>query len=123
MPPNDRKKLDAALGRERQLAKATPSEPDIKTREEERDLEGEKKKTVIRGLGQNIKERKKYAECFFVLACCWLLSITVVVLLEGFGAFLRFRLSDNVVLALIGSTTVNVLGILYVVANYLFPKK
>jgi hypothetical protein len=26
-------------------------------------------------------------------------------------------------LAVIGSTTVNVLGILYVVANYLFPKR
>ena len=34
-----------------------------------------------------------------------------------------FMLSENIMLAAIGSTTVNVLGILYVVANYLFPKR
>jgi len=36
---------------------------------------------------------------------------------------LEFKLSDPVMLAVIGSTTVNILGILYVVANYLFPKR
>jgi hypothetical protein len=40
--------------------------------------------------------------------------------LQGFG---RTKLSDTVVLAVIGSTTVNLLGILYIVANDLFPKR
>ncbi len=33
-----------------------------------------------------------------------------------------FRLSDQVLMVALGSTTVTVLGILHVVANYLFPK-
>ena len=42
---------------------------------------------------------------------------------EGFGARIGFKLSDSIIVAAIGATTVNVLGMLYVVANYLFPKK
>jgi len=50
--------------------------------------------------------------------------VTVLLLLQGFGLrSWEFKLSDPVMLAVIGSTTVNILGILYVVANYLFPKR
>jgi len=50
--------------------------------------------------------------------------VTVLLLLQGFGLrSWEFKLSDTVMLAVIGSTTVNILGILYVVANYLFPKR
>jgi hypothetical protein len=122
MPPSDRRKLDAALTRQKQLVETAPSEPDKKTKEEERDLENQRKKTLLVGLGQNIKERKKYAARFFALSCCWIIIITGVVLLDGWR-WSNFWLPDKVVLALIGSTTINILGILYVVAHYLFPKR
>ena len=77
---------------------------------------------LLQGLGQDIAERKIYAKYFFRLACSWLFIITLILLLQGLGLW-NFKLQDNVVLALIGSTTVNILGILYVVANYLFPKR
>jgi hypothetical protein len=46
-------------------------------------------------------------------------------MLQGFGSLLGmpFKLSDSIVLAMIGSTTANVLGILYIVAKYLFPNR
>lgn len=53
--------------------------------------------------------------------------ITLLLLLQGFGSFwwgrMPFRLETSVLLAAIGATTVNVLGLLYVVAHYLFPKQ
>jgi hypothetical protein len=107
--------------------KNASTEPQPETLEEEEDLETQQARALLRSLEQDISERKKYARHFFVLACCWLAAITVVILLQGFGSFwfgqMPFKLTDPVLLAVIGSTTVNVLGILYVVANYLFPKR
>lgn len=101
--------------------------PDPETIQEEEDLQKQHAKAILHGLRQDIDERKKYAKYFFILACLWLAGITVLLLLQGFGSFwfglMPFKLSDTVLLAVIGSTTVNVLGILYVVATYLFPKK
>ena len=71
---------------------------------------------------QDTGERKSYARRFFYLSCGWIAIIVVVVLLQGFGSW-GFKLSEPVVLALIGSTTINIIGILFVVANYLFPKR
>jgi hypothetical protein len=107
--------------------KGVSNVPDPQTLQEEDDLEKEHAKANLKGLKQDIDERKKYAKCFFVLACFWLVAITGLLLLQGFGSFwfglMPFKLADTVLLAVIGSTTVNVLGILYVVATYLFPKK
>ena len=124
-PPEDfSSKLAEALTRS---LRGISDVPDPETREEEEDLQKQHFRTIIHGLEQDIDERKKYAKCFFILACCWLFAITGLLLLQGFGSFwfglMPFRLADTVLLAVIGSTTVNVLGILYVVATYLFPKK
>lgn len=77
-------------------------------------------------LKNDIDARKWYAIGLFALGCAWVFVITVILLLQGFGSFwwglMPFSLDTNVLLAAIGATTVNVLGLLYVVANYLFPK-
>ena len=84
------------------------------------------------GLRQNITERKKYAHRIFVMICIWLASVFLILVLEGFGSAgttlsierttIRFNLPSSVILAVVGSTTINVLGIFYIVTNYLFPK-
>jgi hypothetical protein len=81
--------------------------------------------TQTSGLTQDIAERKKYAQLFFRLSCAWLVGITAILMLQGFGSLWKvpFKLSDSIVLTMIGSTTVNVLGILYIVAKYLFPNR
>lgn len=102
-------------------------EPEPETALEKASLENQRLEADLAGLRQDTAERKKYAGRFFYLSCAWISIITVILLLQGFGAFwsgkFPFKLSEPVVLATIGSTTVNVLGILYIVANYLFPKR
>jgi hypothetical protein len=102
-------------------------EPDPNTQQE---LETLRYGAQTEGQKQDIKERKKYAQLFFYLSCAWLVAIVVILMLQGFGSqgfgsFWKapFKLSDSIVLAMIGSTTANVLGILYIVAKYLFPNR
>src|ERR1700735_2009846 len=101
-PPEDfSSKLAKALTRS---LKGISDIPDPETRAEEDDLQKQHFRTIIHGLEQDIDERKKYAKCFFILACCWLVAITVLLLLQGFGSLWPFKLADNVLLAVIGST-------------------
>jgi hypothetical protein len=100
-------------------------EPDPNTLKEKEDLEKVRYGAHTEGQKQDIQERKKYAQLFFYLSCAWLVAIVVILILQGFGSFWKtpFKLSDSIVLAMIGSTTANVLGILYIVAKYLFPNR
>jgi hypothetical protein len=132
MPPNEAEGPEASLPSPnpdlpRILRRDVSQKPDAPTGAERQSLENEKLKEEVRGLQQDTAERKKYAQLFFGLSVVWIAIITLILLLEGFGSFwfgrMLFKLSDPVMLAVIGSTTVNVLGILYVVANYLFPKR
>jgi hypothetical protein len=75
------------------------------------------------GIEQDIKERKKYAHRIFCLISAWLISIFILLIVDGLGKYLGFSLTDAVMLAVIGSTTVNVLGIFYIVTHYLFPQR
>jgi hypothetical protein len=95
---------------------------DPQTQDEALDLERQHRLALLSGIKQDIEQRKAYASRFFVLSCAWIAIITAFVLMDGLSAW-SFKISDAVILALIGSTTVNILGVLYVVANYLFPKK
>jgi hypothetical protein len=121
LPPED--KLARGLAEAKSSEVSTDPDPD--TQREKADLEQKRYGTQTSGLTQDIAERKKYAGFFFGLSCAWLVAIMTIVMLQGFGSFWKqpFKLSDSIVLTMIGSTTVNVLGILYIVANYLFPKR
>jgi hypothetical protein len=105
---------------------STPAEVSEDTgplvRLERETLENDQLRAQVFGLQQDTKERKKYAQLFFIASCVWIMIITALLLMQGWSPF-GFKLSEPVVLATIGSTTVNILGILYVVANYLFPKR
>ena len=114
----------ALLKRISAAPKTGTSTSDINTKAEAEDLDNQHKRAQLEGVKQDTGERKKYAFWFFLLACVWITIVTVLLLLQGFGLrSWEFKLSDPVMLAVIGSTTVNILGILYVVANYLFPKR
>lgn len=76
---------------------------------------------------KNIKEREKYAGKIYRLIVVWFIFLGCIVILQGITPSdiieKGFKLSDTVLLALIGSTTANVLGILFVVLKYLFPEQ
>ncbi len=100
---------------------ATP--PTAAASQEKEFFEHSRARLLLEGLGQDLLERKKYAHRIYCLVMGWLVAMLGLMACEGFGSRIRFQLSDSIILAAIGATTVNVLGMLYVVANYLFPKK
>ncbi len=89
-----------------------------------KDLELETKRLKNEQLRQNIKERKRYAGAIFVVICLWLVVVTAIVALSGISRDEEekrlLNLSDNVLIALVGTTTANVLGVLVIVVKYIF---
>jgi hypothetical protein len=96
--------------------------PDSKTRLEKYEIGEEYAKQQIRSLSQDIDERKKYAHRIFCLICCWLGVCFLTLILEGFARWTQFSLTQGVLLAVIGSTSADVLGVFYIVTHYLFPQ-
>lgn len=66
------------------------------------------------------KLRLRYADKIFWLVCAWLVGVVIAIFLSGLNAF-GFKLSDNVLIAFITSTTVTVVGLFAVVAKWMFP--
>ncbi len=78
----------------------------------------------IADLIQDRKERKLFARVITVFVSLWLILVLLVVVIDGLGGICQytFSLSTGVVLALLGTVTVNVIGLFYVVARYLFHR-
>lgn len=75
----------------------------------------------LKQIDEIVKSRKEYANKIFLLVVWWLVCLGAMLLLAGFKCF-GFSLDTKVLLTLIGGTTLNVLGIFTIVANFLFPK-
>lgn len=69
-----------------------------------------------------VTSRKRYANKIYWLVVCWLVTMGVLILLDGFSAKTGFDIDTKIILAIIGGTTINVLGIFTIVTNFLFPK-
>jgi hypothetical protein len=69
---------------------------------------------------QDKEERKTYANLSFTLVSMWLTMVLVIFIAIGQK---RLEYSDTVIVTLLTTTTINVIGIYIIVANYLFPSK
>ena len=69
-----------------------------------------------------LEQRKKYAPALFWVLVTWL-AIVIAILASQAWKACGFWLSDPVLIALLGTSTVNVVGLFYVVAKFLFPSK
>jgi len=113
------------------IADQPPATVDAKDRKavkaEARDLDEQRQILELRSLGQDIGERRKYANRSFNLIVSWLAIVLYIVLAQGFGVGLfnygRFALSDAVLIALITTTTGSIIGIVLIVMRYLFPRR
>jgi hypothetical protein len=73
--------------------------------------------------------RKIFAVLLFLMSVSWLGFIGWIIVRAGTGwypsdnffGFLPFQLSDSVLIALITTTTINVLGLFFAVTRWLFP--
>lgn len=95
----------------------------------ENDLAEHKLQVELEALKQQVQEsadthklRLSYAKRLFWLVCSWLACVVIAVGFSGFHVF-GFLLSDSVLIAFITTTTVNVVGLFFVVAKWLFPSK
>ncbi|MDR3706861.1 MAG: hypothetical protein P4L33_01055 [Capsulimonadaceae bacterium] len=68
---------------------------------------------------QNIAERKNFAHRIFILLSVWLSAVMIVEIACGCGSI---TLSEKVQLALVTTTTVNILTIFHSVTKYLFQQ-
>lgn len=78
------------------------------------------------GRKQDRKQRKEFASKIFYFLCVYMTVVFVLLLfagIKGLRSSLSFTLSDTVLLALLGTTTANVISIFIIVAKYLFPNK
>jgi hypothetical protein len=74
----------------------------------------------IKDTQQDREQRKAYADKIFWLVCLWLLAVLGLAALAG-GK--KFELSDTVLIAFISTVSVNIIALMAIVANYLFPKE
>jgi hypothetical protein len=81
----------------------------------------EKLKLVNAALSQDTQHRGNWARRLLPLCSGWLIAVVLVLILEGFHVY-SFHLDNSVLIAFIGTTTADVLGLGYIVVNYLFPK-
>lgn len=76
--------------------------------------------------------RKEYVPKLYVMIVGWLFAVASFVFLTGFSSdfinnpdcqlnCVRFKLSDNVLIAFITTTTATVIGLFVIVAKWLFP--
>ncbi|MDY7095194.1 MAG: hypothetical protein SX243_19635 [Acidobacteriota bacterium] len=70
-------------------------------------------------LALDLTLRRRYAGWLFLLLVVWLVGIYGLLIWMG----LRGPLSDAVLIAALGTTTANVIGLFIVVARYIFPNR
>jgi hypothetical protein len=95
---------------------------DLLVEQELEDYERAAKREEVRSLQLDNRQRLIFADRVFYLLVSWLIGLFGVLFCQGF-ALDMFQLPENVLLALIGGTTLNVIGIFMVVVRYVFPKR
>ncbi len=105
----------------------TPDDNTQREIESERDEKAHKRdhRKRIRDLeyeaqAQALTQRRAYAKGVFWMVCVWLFMILLVAFLQGFN-LLKFQLDSSVMIALIATTTANVIAVLVIVIKFLFP--
>lgn len=83
----------------------------------QQELKIQKQAAIVASLKQDIGERKKYALFAFVMTAIWLGMILHFFYLTGIS---KMSVSDTIWVTLLGTTTVKVVGIIYLVMRYLF---
>ncbi|MCK4606926.1 MAG: hypothetical protein KAU35_06490 [candidate division Zixibacteria bacterium] len=67
------------------------------------------------------KAREKYEPLLFWLAFGWLFIVLVILVFQAYG-FYGFSLSTAVMVSVVGSTTLNVFGLLTIALKHIFPR-
>lgn len=119
-PPSKKPKdvAKALLEVSEPLRKPLPSTLSVGRKEEKRFIRED-----IKDRQQRRKLQKIVAPQIVWLTIGWLVGVFIIIVLSGFGnAFCWFKISDRILLVLLGTATTNVLGLFFILAKHLFPK-
>jgi hypothetical protein len=87
-------------------------------------LENDRVRLELEERKEHLGRGRIYARRTFRLVAGWIYIVLALLLMQGFGSsyrYFRFHLSDTVLSIAIGSTTVNVIGMLIIVLKGIFP--
>ena len=87
---------------------------------EKQSLELQLLKAQIRKFEDDNTGRREFSRSIFTVTVIWMFLVLMIVIQCAGG---RWHLSDSVLIALITTTTANVIGIFIIVANYLFNRE
>lgn len=76
----------------------------------------------VKDRDQDRGQRKDFANKIFNFMCWYLFGVFFIIMLNGVSIN-NFKVSDEVILALLGTTAVEVIGTFAIVASYLFYRK
>ena len=119
---SDPKEVAKQLQRLQGTIKGPSKQPTELGKQEESYIRGLEKREDLRDQSQDRAERRIYAKIISYLVIGWLVGVLLTIILAGFGGIfgLPFTLSNGVIFALLGTVTVNVIGLFFVVLRYLF---
>jgi len=73
----------------------------------------------VNKLNDDNRARKTHSLLIFRMVFSWILFVMVILFGVGIG---KLTLSDKVLITLLSTTSINIIGLLVIVANYLFNK-
>ena len=103
---------------EERQASLTPTD----VNEEREILRNKLMESVLKDKEQDRGERKDYASMIFSFMCWYMFAVFFIIILNGITVN-HFHVSDGVILALLGTTAIEVIGTFAFVARYLFGNK
>lgn len=83
-------------------------------------LELEFKRERLEGERQNREQRKRYAKWLFSFICAYMIIALIILVLVGKECL---TIHDSVLIAMLTTTTANVIGLFAIVARYLFYRR
>lgn len=90
--------------------------------EDSKKLENETKKLHNREIEQSIELREKYSSKIFWFIIWWSIGLFLILILQGSSyAYEKINWNDNIIITLIGTTFIQVLGLMIIVLHYIFP--
>ncbi len=98
------------------------SSPDKETSASQSLYQAQLNDATLKNFLQNQLARKIYSYRIFFITSSWLGAVILILIFQGFKLW-GFNLSNTVLIALLGTTTVNVLGFFIIVIQYLFNKE
>jgi hypothetical protein len=89
---------------------------------EDREYTQKKRELRLQGLEQILRFRREYSERITRLISIWLFVVVSILILQGLALW-KFSLPESVLVTLVGTTTINIIGLLTIIVKFVFSPK